>query len=113
MASFTNAAKNAALDGLASYGAYVSLHTSDPGTTGAGELTGTGYARVQATWAASINGSKSTNQVTITVPASRTVTYYGIWTAGSAGGFAFGDALPAPETYGAQGTYQLTITITA
>lgn len=113
MATFTNAAKNAALDGLASYGAYISLHTADPSTTGASELTGTGYARVLATWAASSGGAKSTNQVTITVPASRTVTHYGVWTAGSAGSFSFGDTLPSPETYGAQGTYQLTITITA
>jgi len=49
---------------------YVSLHTADPGTTGANEATGgsPAYARKLSTWTASA-GVVSGTQVTVDVPA--------------------------------------------
>lgn len=112
MATYSNAAKNAALDGLAAFGNWISLHTASPGATGINEVSGTGYARIQATWAASSSGSKAASQVSITVPAGVTVTHYGVWSAVTAGNFSFGDSLPASEAFGSQGTYNNTITLT-
>jgi hypothetical protein len=112
MATYSNGAKNAALDGLATYGNFISLHTSSPSTTGANEVSGTGYARVSATWAASSGGSKATAQVSVTVPAGVTISHYGVWSALTSGNFSFGDALPASEVFGSQGTYQITVTAT-
>lgn len=111
MATYSVAVKNAALDGIAAYGNYISLHTASPGTTGLNEVAGTGYGRIQATWAASSNGTKAASQVSITVPAGVTVTHYGVWSAGTAGNFSFGDSLPAAETFASSGVYNNTITL--
>jgi hypothetical protein len=61
-----------------------------------------------------INGASHLGtQVTINVPASTTVAYWGIWTAVTAGTYVDGGALPSSETYGSAGTYLLTPTYTA
>ena len=57
----------------------------------------------------SVTGS----QVTINVPASTTIQFWGIWTAASGGTWCDGGALPSNETYGSAGTYLLTPTLTA
>jgi len=86
---------------------YVSLHTADPGTTGASEVnsgTHTWYARVAVTratgsWAApSTNGSarRTSNSGTVTFAAPTTsvsVTHMGIWDATTTGNFLWGGAL--------------------
>lgn len=110
--AFTNNAKNAAVDGIAAAATYISLHTADPGTTGTSEVSGGSYARVQTTWAAASGGSRAGSQAVINVPASTTITHWGIWSASTAGNFHFGGTLPASETYGSAGTYGLTPTIT-
>lgn len=84
---------------------YVSLHTGDPGKTGASEVSGGSYARVAVTtvsgWSAISNGTgtqrKVTNAGTITFPAPTgawgTATYFGIWDASTTGNFLAGGAL--------------------
>ena len=85
----TDAGRNAALDGLATVATFASLHTGDPSTTGANEMTGgsPAYARKGITWAASASGQKSNSAACLfDVPAS-TVAYVGLWSAVTAGTF--------------------------
>ena len=72
-------------------GAYVSLHTGDPGEAGANEVSGGGYTRMSATFA-QISGPNPTvdaNSAIITYPMATadwgTITYFGVWDAATAG----------------------------
>lgn len=106
MAGFSTTAKNTMLDALLP--TLASLHSADPGATGANELAGgsPAYARKAITIAAAAGGSRAAStQPIFDVPAG-TVAYYGLWTAG--GVFVGGGVLGASETYSAQGQYQLT-----
>jgi hypothetical protein len=94
-------------------GKYISLHTGSPGTTGLNEVSGGAYARVATTWGAVSAGASTGTQVTINVPGSTTISYWGIWTAGSGGTYVDGGILPASQAYGSSGTYLLTPTFTA
>lgn len=81
---------------------YISLHTGDPGETGASEVAASGdYARVSVTnnatnWPAAASGSKA-NGAVIQFPTPSagwgTVTHFGIWDAATTGNFLFGGAL--------------------
>lgn len=115
----SNAGRNVALDAIGDVGLYVSLHTADPGTTGASEVTGgsPAYARKSVTWASASSGSMALSAaVTFDVPSGKTVTHFGVWSAATSGTFYGGGALSASEAFGAQGTYDLetgtTISIT-
>lgn len=113
MAGFTVTAENAAVTGVIGAGTWISLHTADPSTGGTSEVTGGTYARKQTTWG-SVSGSQSTGSaVTIDVPSGTTITYWGIFSAVTAGNFIYGGTLPAPETFGSNGTYSLTPTVSA
>lgn len=84
---------------------YVSLHTGDPGLTGASEVSGGSYARVAVTRSTSAFDAPSTastnrqsaNSAAITFPAPTgtwgTVTHVGVWDASSGGNFLYGAAL--------------------
>ena len=107
--AFNSAGLNAAVDGIATEAAYVSLHSADPGTTGTSELTGgsPAYARKAATWAAASAGERALSaDLTFDVAAGSTVAYFGLWDAATAGNFLGGFAVTS-ETYGAQGEYVL------
>lgn len=115
---FSATGEDAALDGsggVGGAGTWISLHSASPGTTGANEINGgsPAYARVQTTWSASGGGSKSGSQVTLNVPASVTVAFFGIWSASSAATWIGGGSLPTSQPYVAQGLYALTPTLTA
>lgn len=117
MAGFSNSAKSDGLGAIDAAGTWVSLHTADPGTTGASEATGgsPAYARKQATWGSVSAGSVSmTGALTFDVPAG-TYTHFSIWTASTAGTFKeSGPLTPSSTTFGAQGQYVLdTLTLTA
>lgn len=112
---FTAASRDTMLGQLDTLATHASLHTADPGTTGASEVTGgsPAYARKAITWAASSGGSKTLSAtVTFDVPASTTITHCGTWSASSGGTFRGGGALSASEVFGAQGTYTLNLTAT-
>ena len=71
--------------------AYVSLHTADPGPTGASEVTGGGYVRRGPIAFAQVSGPEPTvqgNTAIITFPAATAawgmVTHFGLWTDPSA-----------------------------
>lgn len=92
---------------------YISLHTASPGTTGANELSGGSYVRVATTWGSPSGGSVLGSQVTINVPSGNTIAYWGLWDASSSGNYYDGGALPSQVTYSANGTYLITVTLTA
>ena len=79
---------------------YASLHTADPGTTGANEVAGGSYARQLCnSWNASSGGNK-TNSADILfsgMPAA-TVTHVGLWDASSGVNFLDGGALGSSRT---------------
>lgn len=98
-----NAAFNAALRATAFTGpatVYMSLHTAEPGLTGASEVTGNAYARTAIAFAAPVNGSGSSSAA-VTFPAPTpaawgTVTHFGLWDAASLGNLLYEDALTNP-----------------
>lgn len=108
--------RNDAVDAVAQSGGndWFSLHTADPGTTGASEVVGGTYARVSAAFAAAATGSATnTPGATIDVPSGTTVTHWARWSLQSAGTFYAGGALPGGgETFGSDGTYTLTNVVT-
>lgn len=109
---FSATGVNDALAGFPATG-YISLHTASPGTTGASEVSGGAYARVATTWAAASAGSRTGSQVTVNVPASTTITHFGIWDAATGGNYLGGGPLSASETFAAAGAAQVTPALTA
>lgn len=106
-----DAGKNVMLDALAGVATHASLHTADPGTTGASEVTGgsPAYERQPVTWNTASGGNLDDSAVpTFNIPAGTTVTHFGLLTAGVGGTFLGGAALSAAEAFVAQGTYTLT-----
>lgn len=92
---------------------HMSLHSADPGLTGANELpttSWTDYARLSITnnatnFPAASAGSKSWPGVALTFDASATVTgtapvatHWGLWDASSGGNFIRGGALASSQT---------------
>lgn len=84
---------------------YVSLHTADPSTTGANEVTGGTYARVAVTWNSPSSGSvTNSGALSINLPASTTAAYFGVWSASTSGTYYIGGALsPSVTTGGSAG----------
>lgn len=96
------------LDAAAAEAVSASLHTADPGATGTDELTGGTYARQAITWAAASGGTVGSSAgLTFSVPGGNTVTYLGLWD--SAAAFLGGIVLSSPESYGATGTYTVSL----
>lgn len=89
---------------------YVSLHTADPGTTGASECTGGSYARqlASSSFAAAGASSKASNaDINFAAMPACTVTHVGIWDASTVGNFLWGGSLSASKTVNSGDTFQL------
>lgn len=101
------------------YGAaapYGALFTSDPGTADAatGEVTGgsPAYARKALSWGAAAS-SAITGTATFDVPASTTVTYFGVCSTNVAAAATVRDsAAVTSQAFSSQGTYAVTATYT-
>ncbi|QFG09412.1 head protein [Mycobacterium phage Yuna] len=115
----TNQFKLDVLAAILAQGALLSLHSADPGTTGASEITGGGYARKTFAWgtAAIVSGgaddgkAKSTGTTqTMNVAAGVAVTHYGVRKAD--GTFLYGKALNPGVTLNANGVVDVTPTHT-
>jgi len=110
--AFTTATKEAAALAVSALGNTISLHSADPGTTGAGEATGgsPAYARKTTTWAGGASdGSVSGSPVAFDVPAGN-YGWIGIWN-----GSTFIAGFPLASPTGAlpgQTTVTVTPTIT-
>lgn len=110
----TEAIKGIVGDGTTDKNNYVALFTADPGATGAsGEVSGGTYARVATNWNTPANSSVTGSAVTLNVPSGTTITHWGLFSAATSGSFVFGGPLPASETFGSNGTYSLTPTLSA
>lgn len=92
---------------------YVSLHTADPGETGASEVTGGSYARQQVTnvnWDAAVGGvADNAAAITFANMPAATVTHAGVWDAVTAGNFDGGGALTASKVVGSGDTVEFPI----
>jgi hypothetical protein len=78
---------------------FLSLHTADPGNTGASEYTTyTGTRPAIAFTAASGQSCPNTSQIDFAAMGATTITHIGLWTATSAGTFKGGGALSASKT---------------
>ncbi|WP_280389784.1 phage tail fiber protein [Nocardia wallacei] len=115
MAIAVNATKQVLADAYktlaGSANVYVSLHTSDPGSTGANELSGGSYARVQGTWTSGTTGTLSMPELTFNSPAA-TITHVGLWSASTAGTFYDKAALVPNITLSGAGTVKVTPSFT-
>jgi len=82
---------------------YVSLHTGDPGNTGASEVSGGAYARQPFGTIGTSGGDPTTanNSAIITFPVATvswgTVGWFGFWTAASGGTFLGGNTVSTPK----------------
>jgi len=106
MAGLVAAGKNLMLSGFTGTATYVSLHTDDPSTNGANEVTGGTYARQSAAWGSPSNGAVSNaSNIVLNVPASTTIKFIGYWSASSGGTFYGSRALDTNQTFATAGTY--------
>jgi hypothetical protein len=121
MTGLSSAGETAVLTPLTTT-AYVSLHTADPGDTGAGEVSGGSYARVgPVTFTnAGANPTVSSNSAILTYPAATapwgTIGYFGVWSALSGGTFRGSGAVTAPKAVNSGDTARFAagaLTITA
>lgn len=105
---FSTTACNLMLDALRAQTQYASLHSGDPGETGANELSGgsPAYARKAITFAAAANKQIVQNGTAplFDIPPSSSVQYVGFWTA-ITGGTWLGSKQVTTEAYTGQGTY--------
>lgn len=100
--------KHVALNAIAGVAVFASLHTADPGTNGANEVTGgsPAYARKAITWNAASGGALDNNANPVFDVPATTVAYVGLWSAVTAGTF-YGSFDVTDEVFAAQGTYTL------
>jgi len=106
--ALSNAGKDALLNGLAGAASHVSLHTADPSTNGANEVSGGSYTRETLPWATASGGSLTTNDaVVFDVPAGTTISHIGYWSAATSGTFYGGVQLDQSQTFATAGTYTI------
>jgi len=107
--AFSTTARNEALDGIVAD--RVSLHSGDPGATGANYITGGG--KQVATFNAAASGERVLNaDVAFTsLGALQAVTHFGVWE-NTGDVFKCGEALTGDQAANAAGEYTLTGTTT-
>lgn len=116
MARFPAATLNSAIAAALVPGTtyYLSLHSADPVTTGASELSGGTYAR-QAIVFGAASGGQIANNAAITSPNAGTVsvTYVGIWSTLTVGTYLGGLPMGSPVTAAAIAFASGAVTVTA
>lgn len=90
---------------------HISLHTADPGETGASEVTGGSYARQSVTrgtgWNVASNGLvDNANIISFADMPAVTVTHVGMFDASTAGNFLYGGALAASRVVNSGDTFE-------
>jgi hypothetical protein len=111
MAGLNDTSKNLMLNALGAVAVFASLHTADPGATGTSEVSGgsPAYARKAITWNSAASGDLDNNANPVfDVPASTTITHFGLWSAATTGTFYGSGALSASEVFSGQGVYTIT-----
>ncbi|MBG3877242.1 hypothetical protein FVW20_09490 [Desulfovibrio oxamicus] len=103
------AVRNAMLSAVVA--THLSLHSADPGDTGANELSGgsPAYARKAVTLGAAADGVRSVASLpTFDVPAGAVVSHWSLWNGSTwawGGPFLDDEGLPTTEPYNNQGFY--------
>lgn len=124
-ATYTDADRNAMADAEAARITHLSMHTGNPGTTGANEASGgsPAYARKPVTFNAAGSAGplgSSTQPATVGVAWSNEVTFdlntgnythAGGWSALTGGSFRVGNALGAAQNLSAQGTVKVSVSV--
>ena len=89
---------------------HISLHSANPGESGASELTGSGYARQPVTWGTSSGGAVAATNLPLLFSgaASASSPFFGGWTAATGGTFVDGGALQGDVSLNAEGDYEIT-----
>lgn len=97
MADFPAVSSNLAVAAVTAVAGFLSLHTADPGTTGANEVTGGSYVRQSITWNAASGGTQtsSNGQTFAGMPAVGGNLWIGLWSASTSGTFYWGDPTAA------------------
>jgi hypothetical protein len=105
---------NAVAAFISNQGSFISLHSADPGLTGANEIAG---GRKQTTWGAAAVASTGPDAgksvvtgsvVEFLVPTGVTVAFYGVWTAATGGVFQYSKAVLPTATFAVAGTATVT-----
>lgn len=91
---------------LTTIATHISLHSADPGTTGANSV-GT---RVAASWSVDADGdlTLSSSAAFTGLTANQTVTHVGLWSASSGGTFRGGFSLSGDTSANSAGEYTVT-----
>ena len=105
MAGFAPATKDSMLNTITST-PYVSLHSADPGPTGANELAVTRLVGALATSTGGAASRALTVSAAHAVGSGLTVAYVGLWSAVTGGTF-LGSFSVTSETFGGAGSYQV------
>lgn len=109
--AYNKAHRRACCDAITALGARITLHSGDPGETGADRITGAGEGTT--TWAAASDGpggdeARSVGStLSFTVPASTSATHYGVWSGDT---FLRGHELNATLTTNANGSAEIEVT---
>jgi len=105
--AFSVAAKNEMLDGVTVD--LMSLHTDDPGSSGtSNEVSGGGYSRQAATFAAASSGERALDDdVDFVGPADEDATWIGLWEDGDPDVFKGRVALSGDVAFNSSGEFQV------
>ena len=108
MSGLAPSGENLLLDTLLT-GRFVSLHVGDPGDAGASEVIGGAYARQSATFTKTgSNPTVAANSAVIQFPTATAdwghITFFGLWSAVSAGTFLGGWPVLVPKAVGPDDT---------
>ena len=106
MTDFSDALENRILEAVlratvwtAVPGVRMSLHTADPGDTGASEAAGGSYARQTPSYGGAVAGvCTQTGTVTFASMPATTITHWGLWSSDTVPVFLFRGTLSAPAT---------------
>ena len=89
---------------------YISLHTADPGETGASEVTSGSYARQSGSFTVAAAGALDNDAILdFTSMPAVTVTHVGVWDAAVAGNFLWGGTLSASKVINSGDTFRFPV----
>lgn len=115
--AFENTLLNTGLDAMAARILNASLHTADPGGTGANEVAGGTYARQAVAWDAAGATTPAvvemSSPIVFQIPAGNEINYVGLWDAGPT--WVGSIQLTVPEPFNNDGeltVQEMTITMT-
>ena len=88
---------------------WVSIHNLEPGGSGAGEITGDGYARQLGAFdeATVLDGAANADVIEFLSVGAQRITHLGVWDAKTGGHFLWGAPLPIPRTLQADDGFRI------